>query len=155
MKVPIPRGTGELDSQGLTDFENVVKMHDRNVRLKSDGVLTAPSSHYDLGFRGKTVIVPINEIPLLHIDPDSPCSGLIEFWGIVVHDSFDVVYGIQMLTVTLYGPWGTFEVPEHVCVIVEDGQPHSVLLLQIWGGVVPDSFDGEGSHSDVSTSDDE
>ena len=75
-----------------------------------------PSSHYDLGFQGKTVIVSIHEIPLLHIDPDSPCSNLIEFWGIVVHDSFDMVHGIQMLTVNFYGPWGTFVVPEPVCV---------------------------------------
>ncbi len=80
-------------------------MCSRNVRLRSDRVLIAPSSDYELGFRGKIVIVPRNEIPLLHIDHESPCSSLLEFWGIVTHDSFDVIHGIQLLTVNFYGPW--------------------------------------------------
>lgn len=67
------------------------------------------------GFQSTTMIAPVSGIPILHIVSTFPCSELVEFYDIVMYDNFDVVHGIQMLTMNFYGPWRIFVILEPMC----------------------------------------
>lgn len=77
---------------------------------------------FDLGLRGKTVVVPKTELLslVLYKASFSEACCLSEFWGTVVAEFYDPSEAIDMISVLLFGPWGCFDVPEAVVSFVDE-----------------------------------
>lgn len=83
---------------------------------------------FDLGLKNKCVIIPHIELPLLCIDESFEVANLIEFWETMVSKFYDSYEGMDMLTIFLFGPWGSFDYAKVVVKYVhEDGISFDVL----------------------------
>ncbi len=74
------------------------------------------------------MIIPHIELPLLCIDESFEVANLIEFWETMVSKFYDSYEGMDMLTIFLFGPWGSFDYAKVVVKYVhEDGISFDVL----------------------------
>jgi len=61
---------------------------------------------FDLGLKGKCVIIPCIELPTLCIDDSFEVTNLTKFWGTIVSKFYDPHESVAMLIIFLFGPWG-------------------------------------------------
>jgi hypothetical protein len=62
---------------------------------------------FDLGLKNKCALIPHIELPLLCIDESFEVPNLKEFWETMVSKFYDPYKGTYMLTIFLFGPWGS------------------------------------------------
>ncbi|KAG0596365.1 hypothetical protein M758_UG247000 [Ceratodon purpureus] len=69
---------------------------------------------------GKMCNMPRGELTTLVIEDISPARTLESFYGEVVAEYYDPVKAVDMISVTLYGDWGTFDVPRAAVELFEE-----------------------------------
>jgi len=76
------------------------------------------------------VILHCFELPTLCIDDSSKVTNPTQFWGTMIFDTHD---RLDMLTIILFSPWGSFDcVKDVIRVVDEDDTSCVVPKVQVW-----------------------